>query len=107
MKALTCCLCARTVSTAAARARERIAAHMRNCGNREHITVAEHMPSSHRRYAGWTIDRIPQDTMAVGPATSALCEQILESRPHPEQGFRAYLGAEAMRLTRERYATYR
>src|SRR5579859_2140349 len=50
------------------------------------------MPSSHRRYAGWTIDRIRQDAMAIGPATSALCEQILESRPHPEQGFRACLG---------------
>ncbi len=71
---------------------ERIAAHMRNSGNRKHTTVAEHMPSSHRRYAGWTIDRIRQDAMAIGPATSALCEQILESRPHPEQGFRACVG---------------
>ena len=71
---------------------ERIAAHMRNSGNRKHTTVAEHMPSSHRRYAGWTIDRIRQDAMAIGPATAALCEQILESRPHPEQGFRACLG---------------
>ena len=71
---------------------ERIAAHMRNSGNRKHTTVAEHMPSSHRRYAGWTIDRIRKDASAIGPATSALCEHILESRPHPEQGFRACLG---------------
>ena len=26
------------------------------------------------------------------PATAALCELILEARPHPEQGFRACLG---------------
>ena len=26
------------------------------------------------------------------PATAALCELILEQRPHPEQGFRACLG---------------
>lgn len=71
---------------------ERIAAHMRVSGNRKHTTVADHMPSSHRRYAGWTIDRIRQDARQIGPATAALCELILEARPHPEQGFRACLG---------------
>ena len=71
---------------------ERIAAHMRMSGNRKHTTVAEHMPSSHRRYAGWTIERIRQDARLIGPATAALCELILEQRSHPEQGFRACLG---------------
>ena len=55
---------------------ERIAAHLRISGNRKHTTIPEHMPSSHRRYAGWTIDRIRQDARAIGPATAALCEQI-------------------------------
>jgi transposase len=50
------------------------------------------MPSSHRRYAGWTIERIRADAQRIGPATAALCERILESRPHPEQGYRACLG---------------
>jgi transposase len=71
---------------------DRIAAHLRGSGNGRHTTVPEHMPSSHRRYAGWTIDRIRQDGARIGPATAALCEQILEHRPHPEQGFRACLG---------------
>ena len=71
---------------------ERIAAHMRMSGNHKHTTVAEHMPSSHRRYAGWTIERIRQDSRLIGPATAALCELILEQRSHPEQGFRACLG---------------
>ena len=71
---------------------ERIAAHMRASGNHRHTTVAEHMPSSHRRYAGWTIERIRADARLIGPATAALCELILEARPHPEQGFRACLG---------------
>jgi transposase len=71
---------------------ERIAAHLRASGNGRHTTVPEHMPSSHRRYAGWTIARIRQDAARIGPATAALCEQILEHRPHPEQGFRACLG---------------
>src|SRR5262249_50881969 len=71
---------------------ERIAAHMRMSGNHKHTTIPEHMPSSHRRYAGWTIERIRADARGIGPATVALCELILEHRPHPEQGFRACLG---------------
>ena len=71
---------------------ERIAVHLRSSGNRKHTTVPEHMPSSHRRYAGWTIERIREDARKIGKATAALCEQILESRPHPEQGYRACLG---------------
>src|SRR6202162_3128159 len=71
---------------------ERIAVHIRASGNRKHTTVPEHMPSSHRRYAGRTLERIREDARKIGKATAALCEQILESRPHPEQGYRACLG---------------
>jgi transposase len=71
---------------------ERIAAHLRMSGNHGHTTVADHMPSSHRRYKNWTIDKIRADAKRIGPATAALCEQIIERRPHPEQGFRACLG---------------
>jgi transposase len=71
---------------------QRIAVHVRSSGNHGHSTIPEHMPSSHRRYADWTIDRIRQEAASIGPATAALCELILERRPHPEQGFRACLG---------------
>ena len=71
---------------------ERIAAHLRSSGNHRHTTVADHMPSSHRRYADWTVERIRREAAAIGPATAALCELILEQRPHPEQGFRSCLG---------------
>jgi transposase len=71
---------------------ERIAAHLRSSGNHHHTTVPEHMPSSHRRYADWTVDRIRHEAATIGPATAALCELILERRPHPEQGFRSCLG---------------
>ena len=67
-------------------------------GNGKHTTVAEHMPSSHRRYADWTIEPHPQGRRLIGPATAALCDLILEQRPHPEQGFRACLGI--LRLAR-------
>jgi hypothetical protein len=37
--------------------------------------------------------RVALDSIgAIGPATAALCELILERRPHPEQGFRSCLG---------------
>jgi transposase len=77
---------------------KRIAVHMRGSGNHAHTTVRAHMPSSHQRYADWTIDRIRQESASIGPSTAALCELILERRPHPEQGFRACLGI--LRLTR-------
>ena len=71
---------------------ERIAAHPRSSGNHHHTTVPAHMPSSHRRYADWTVERIRREAATIGPATAALCELILEQRPHPEQGFRSCLG---------------
>jgi transposase len=71
---------------------DRIAAHERMSGNHKHTTVPDHMPSSHRRYADWTIDRIRHDAARIGPTTAALCELILEHKRHPEQGFRACVG---------------
>ena len=65
---------------------------MRGSGNRRHTTVVEHMPSSHRRYANWTPDRIRRDAAANGPNTEALIDVILRGRPHPEQGFRSCIG---------------
>lgn len=71
---------------------ERVAAHLRSSGNGKHTTVQDHMPSSHRRYADWTIERIRHNAAAIGPSTATLCDLILEERSHPEQGFRACLG---------------
>ena len=71
---------------------ERIAAHTRGSGNGRHTSIPEHMPSSHRRFADWTIERITRETEAIGPCAALLCEKILADRPHPEQGFRACLG---------------
>jgi transposase len=71
---------------------------MRASGNGKHTTVTDHMPSSHRRYADWTIERIRREAADIGPSVALLCDLILEHRPHPEQGFRACLGI--VRLTK-------
>lgn len=71
---------------------KRIAAHMRGSGNRRHTTVAEHMPSAHRRYANWTPERIRRHAATNGPDTRTLIDVIMRARPHPEQGFRSCIG---------------
>ena len=71
---------------------KRVAAHVRSSSNRKHTTVREHMPSSHRRYADWTPERIRRQAGTIGRHTSALLEIILRERTHPEQGFRACVG---------------
>jgi len=71
---------------------ERVAVHVRGGLRGRHTTLPEHMPQAHRRHAEWTIERIGIEAAAIGPATAALTAIIIESRPHPEQGFRACLG---------------
>lgn len=77
---------------------ERIAAHMRGSGNGRHTSIADHMPSSHRRYADWTAERLLDEAGRLGPSVTLLCEKILSDRPHPEHGYRSCLGI--LRLAR-------
>jgi transposase len=70
----------------------RVASHVRSHARNRHTTIPEHMPSSHRRYAYWTPERMKQEATKIGPATIALVEAIMKAKPHPEQGFRACLG---------------
>jgi len=81
----------------------RVAAHMRSSSDRRHTTVREHMPSSHRRYADWTPERIRRQAGEIGRNTAALIETILRERSHPEQGFRAAVGI--IRLVKSLAAT--
>jgi transposase len=71
---------------------KRVAVHVRSSPNRRHTTVREHMPSSHRRYADWTPERVNRKAYEVGPDTGALVDLIMRERRHPEQGFRACIG---------------
>ena len=70
----------------------RVASHMRSPVKRRHTTIAEHMPSAHRRHASWTPARLLAVATRIGPSTVALCEAIMRAKPHPEQGFRSCLG---------------
>lgn len=78
---------------------QRVASHPRAPNRRGHTTIAEHMPSAHRRHAAWTPARVITYAEKIGPSTAALCEAIMIARPHPEQGFRTCLGILALTRT--------
>ncbi|WP_354125523.1 IS21 family transposase [Bradyrhizobium sp. LA6.10] len=71
---------------------KRVASHLRSTLPHRPTTIAEHMPSSHRRYRDWTHERIRSEAAQVGPDAETLIDVILRSRPHPEQGFRSAVG---------------
>ena len=71
---------------------QRVASHLRSPGRRSHVTVPDHMPSAHRRYADWTPGRVLAQAVKLGPSVAAFCEAVMADRPHPEQGFRTCLG---------------
>jgi transposase len=50
------------------------------------------MPPSHQAYVTWTPQRLYHWASKTGPYTEAFVKQLIESREHPQQGFRAALG---------------
>lgn len=70
----------------------RVASHLRSSARGRHTTASEHMPESHRRHLEWTPGRIVRWAEGTGPQTAALVTAVMESRPHPEQGYRSCLG---------------
>lgn len=71
---------------------QRVASHARSALRGRHTTVSAHMPPAHRHQAEWTPQRLIRWAAQTGPATAAVVEQLLASRAHPQQGFRACLG---------------
>jgi transposase len=72
--------------------RKRVASHRRSHVRNGFTTDPAHMPSSHRAHAEWTPSRILSWAEKVGWNTRKLCDTILTTRSHPEQGFRSCLG---------------
>ena len=70
----------------------RVASHARSYRRGGFTTLKEHMPKAHQQYLEWTPSRIIRWAAQTGPHTEKLVTQILESKPHPQQGFRSCLG---------------
>ncbi len=70
----------------------RVASHARSYRKGGYTTLKEHMPKAHQQYLEWTPSRIIRWAAQTGPHTEKLITQILERKPHPQQGFRSCLG---------------
>jgi transposase len=69
-----------------------VASHIRSCLKGRHTTLKEHMPRSHQQWAKWNPQRFINWAAKIGPHTAELIEVIMNSRKHPQQGFRSCLG---------------
>jgi len=71
---------------------QRVASHARLHGRGRFSTLDEHMPEAHRRQRDRNPAWLISEAESIGPETGQLVQAILQSRPHPEQGYRACLG---------------
>jgi transposase len=70
----------------------RVASYRRSYGPKwSSITDPAHRPKSHRDYGNWPPSRLVSWGESLGPSVAAVVCQILESRPHPEMGYRSCL----------------
>jgi len=70
----------------------RVASHQRSYRQGGFTSLYEHMPKSHQKHLEWTPSRLIHWAEKNGPKTKQLVTHILDSRTHPEQGFRSCLG---------------
>jgi transposase len=70
---------------------KRIATHIRSFIAGKHTTAPEHRPKRHSDLE-WTSSRIAERGQAIGPSTVTALQRIMQSRRHPELGYRSCLG---------------
>jgi transposase len=70
----------------------RIAAHARSSLKHKHTTIDAHMTPAHQQVGGWDSKRLLDWAQKIGPHTHATVENMLGSRRHPQQSYRACLG---------------
>ena len=77
----------------------RVAAQARSRARHGFTTDPAHRPKSHQKHLAWTPSRLIDWARTIGPQCSQAVSDILQRKPHPEQGYRACLGM--MRLGRD------
>jgi transposase len=81
---------------------QRVAAHVRRSQRCGHVTVNEHMPKAHQRYAHTTPAILVKMAARIGVNAAILVERLMRERPHPEQGYRSAMGVIALGRRYER-----
>jgi transposase len=97
-------VCVREKTVEIYREQKRIALHPVVPRRGMHSTLKEHMPQEHRYMQEWSPSRFLSWGAKIGSETQQQIAALLESRAHPEQGYRACLGLLRMekRYGRER-----
>jgi transposase len=75
---------------------QRVASHVRRSQRGGHVTVNDHMPKAHQRYANMTPASLIKKAGRLGPNVAILIERMMRERPHPEQGYRSAMGVIAL-----------
>jgi transposase len=70
---------------------QRVASHVRSAHKGKFTTVTEHLPAAHRAHLQWSPERLIHWGQDIGVSTGALVKRLLETRKHPEHGYRACL----------------
>ena len=81
---------------------QRVASHVRRSQRSGHVTVNEHMPKAHQRYANVTPANLIKMAARIGINAAVLVERMMRERPHPEQGYRSAMGILALARRYER-----
>ncbi|MBU6297252.1 MAG: IS21 family transposase [Alphaproteobacteria bacterium] len=81
---------------------KRVASHVRRSQRCGHVTVNEHMPKAHQRYANITPVSLIKMAARIGVNAAMLVERMMRERPHPEQGYRSAMGIMALARRYER-----
>jgi transposase len=71
---------------------KRVASHLRSRERNKSVCHSEHRPKSHQAHLEWPPSRMIDWAAKAGLHTAQLVQRILESKPHPEMGYRACLG---------------
>jgi len=78
---------------------KRVASHVNVTGDpltravsSRYSTLVEHMPKSHQAHREWSPGRLLSWGTSIGVHTHQVVRHLLESKPHPEMGYRACLG---------------
>lgn len=71
---------------------QRVASHLRCAHKGGFTTVAEHLSAAHRAHLEWTPERLIHWGTSIGVTTGRTVARLLETRRHPEHGYRACLG---------------
>ena len=69
-----------------------VAIHPKLLHKGTYSTQYAHMASSHKKYLEWSPGKIMNWGLGIGSQTAKLFKNIMDSRPHPEMGFRSCLG---------------